>query len=48
MLFSNLKKSQNDILTPEDFAKYRLANREIFIDNLTITLANTIDSQIRV
>ena len=48
MLFSNLKKSQKNILTPEDFAEYRLANREIFIDNLTITLANTIDSQIRV
>ena len=47
MLFTNNKNRQK-IIEADDFSSYRLENREIFIDNLTVSLVNTIDSQIRV
>ena len=47
MLFTNNKNRQK-IIEADDFSLYRLENREIFIDNLTVSLVNTIDSQIRV
>ena len=42
------KKDNTVINKLEEFETYKLNNREIFIDNISVGLANMIDSQIRI